>query len=192
MKIFLSVLIFFILIIAAGGCDKGIEPEPESNAVPGQTGFSGKVTFAGTWPANVKRTHLVVFKNAIATSQDFFPPNLAFVIDSIPYRSSSFTYNSVDNNFIPMFVLTPGDYKYIVVAQSSTPALSLERKDWNIVGVYCINGDQSQPRTLTIENGKTTTGVDINVNFSAPPPQPFIDVTGLIEQFAVPQQQKLF
>jgi hypothetical protein len=169
-KKILSALIFFLLLIIISGCDKGIEPADET--APGETGFSGKVTFTGSWPAGVKRTHIVVFKNEIISSQDFFPPNLAFVIDSIPYRSTEFNFNSVDNNFIPLFVLSPGEYKYIVVAQSSTPEISLERKDWSIVGVYCLNGIQSNPKPLIIESGKMTRGVDINVNFGNPPPQP--------------------
>jgi hypothetical protein len=169
-KIVAAVIIVLFTWIA--GCDKGIEPEPENSVSQEKTGFGGKVTFVGNWPADIKRTHIVVFKNPIVTSDDFFPPNLAFVIDSIPYRSSSFSYNSVDNNFISLFTLAPGDYKYIVVAQSKTADISLERKNWFIVGVYNISGDQSKPRTLIIQEGKMTTGVDITVDFNNPPPQP--------------------
>ena len=172
MKNILSLLLLFAILVIAGGCGKGIEPEPENEILPGQTGFRGRVTFTGSWPAGVKRTHLVVFKNEIVSGSDFFPPNLAFVIDSIPYRSEVFNFNSVDDNFIPLFILTPGNYRYVVIAQSSTPEISLERKDWTIVGLYNLGGDQSKPKTLTIENGKITSGVEISVDFSAPPPQP--------------------
>ena len=169
--------VFFAFVIAAlisfiGGCDKGIEPEPASNTPPGVTGFSGTVTFVGSWPAGIKRTHLVVFKNLLKDSSDFFPPNLSFVIDSIPNGSRNFSYNSVDNNFISFFKIAPGNYKYVVVAQSKTPAISLDRKDWFIVGVYCIGNNQSQPATMTIQDGKMTTGVDVKVDFNNPPPQP--------------------
>lgn len=169
--------VFFAVVLAAlisfiAGCDKGIEPEPANSTPPGITGFSGTVTFVGTWPSGIKRTHLVVFKNPILTSDDFFPPNLSFVIDSIPKGRNSFTYNSVNNNFISIFKITPGDYKYVVVAQSKTPTISLDRKDWFIVGVYCIGNDQSKPATLTIQDGKMTTGVDVKVDFGNPPPQP--------------------
>lgn len=169
--------VFLALIIAAlfsfiGGCDKGIEPNPIDTNPPGVTGFSGKVTFVGNWPSDIKRTHLVVFKNPIVTSDDFLPPNLSFVIDSIPSGTTQYTYNSVDNNFIAIFKITPGDYKYVVVAQSKTPTISLDRKDWFIVGVYCIGGNQTQPATMTIQDGKMTTGVDVKVDFNNPPPQP--------------------
>ena len=161
-----------IILMNAAGCDKGIEPLPEKVVTPGVMGFSGKVTFTGTWPSGVMRTHIVVFKDQIKTSDDFFPPNLSFVIDSIPYRSSEFSYNSVDNNFISVFKLAPGNYNYIVVAQSKTPLLSLDRKDWFIVGVYYKGTDLTVPGVLTLNDGIMTTGVNIRVDFNNPPPQP--------------------
>jgi hypothetical protein len=130
--------IFFLaaLIIIAflWGCDKGIEPGEEAAEV----GFEGTVDFLGEWPAGIKRTHLVVFKEAIKDTSDFFPPNLSFVVDSIPYKSSSYSYNTLENNFLPIFKLNPGSYKYIVVAQSKTEDISLRRRDWYVVGVYCL------------------------------------------------------
>ena len=167
--LFLMIVCFSVYFIT--GCGKGIEPEPEK-IITGQTGFSGKVTFTGNWPAGIKRTHVVVFKNELADSTYFLPPNLAFVIDSISYRSQEYVYNSVENNFIPLFQLVAGDYKYIVVAQSKTPEISLDRKDWVIVGVYNIGGDQSKPKTLTIQDGEIIPDVDIIVDFNNPPPQP--------------------
>lgn len=164
---FLLILIAVFLIIK---CNEGIEPEPIESSGP--TGFSGTVTFVGDWPTDVKRTHLVVFKNAIQTSDDFFPPNLSFVIDSIPYRSTEFTYNSFDDNFIPIFQLAPGEFSYVVVAQSNTPELSLDRKDWKVVGIFCENGDQFKPAKLVLRGGNTTTNVNILVDFNNPPPQP--------------------
>ncbi len=168
-KIFIAAIVT-VLLSFLGGCDKGIEPLPPVS--PGPTGFSGKVTFTGNWPTDIKRTHVVVFRNPILSSGDFFPPNLSFVIDSIPNGTKEFTYNSINNNFISSFTLAPGSYKYIVVAQSKTPTLSLNRKDWFVVGVYTTSGDQSKPGTMTIQQGYMTTGIDINVDFSNPPPQP--------------------
>ena len=167
-------ILFAITLILAvtfiGSCDKGIEPLPP--APSGPTGFSGKVTFTGNWPQDIKRTHVVVFKEPILSSGDFFPPNLSFVIDSIPNGTKEFVYNSIDNNFISTFTLAPGSYKYIVVAQSKTPTLSLSRKDWFVVGVYTTDGKQADPGTMFISQGYITTGIDINVDFNNPPPQP--------------------
>ena len=175
-KIFLLIVICSLFCFI-GGCDKGIEPEPENPNMLDKTGFSGKVTFTGNWPADIKRTHIFVFKNPILSSQDFSFENLGFVVDSIPYRSSEFIFNSVQQNyisrnFLPTFDIPPGDHSYVVVAQSTTPEISFDRKDWVIVGVYNIGGDQSKPKVLTIQNGKMTAGVDIIVDFNNPPPQP--------------------
>jgi hypothetical protein len=170
MRKFLIAVIIIVLFNFIGGCDKGIEPLP--SAPSGPTGFSGKVTFTGTWPTDIKRTHLVVFKDPLLSSADFFPPNLSFVIDSIPNGTKEFNYNSIDNNFISTFTLAAGTYKYIIVAQSKTPLLSLNRSDWFVVGIYTTNGNQSDPGLMTIQQGYITTGIDINVDFNNPPLQP--------------------
>jgi len=162
----ISLALLFILFIL--GCDKGIEPIEEQ----GYGHFSGRVTFTGDWPEGIKRTHVVVFKNMIQKSDDFFPPNFSFVVDSIPYGSSVFEYNSIENNYIPIFQLGSGIYNYIVVAQSKTPSISLERKDWFVVGVYCIGGDQTRPAKLQIRKDEITPDINIDVDFNNPPPQP--------------------
>ncbi len=168
--------LFFLIIICLSvcfiaGCDKGIEPEPEKTPQAEIIGFSGKVTFTGNWPTGITRTHIVVFKNDIQTVDDFSFQNLGFVVDPIPFESAEFTYDSGMNNFYSL-KLTEGTYKYIVVAQSRTPAISLNRDDWFIVGVYYNNGDHSKPGVMTLQKGKITTGIDINVDFNNPPPQP--------------------
>lgn len=161
-------LVFITLLLVNYGCDKGIEPgEP---IVPG--GFSGTITFSGDWPKGITRTHIVVFKNPIEKTEDFFLPNLSFVVDSIPYRSSLFNYNSLEDSFVGILQLWPGEYKYIVVAQSKTPDISFQRKDWTVVGVYCLNNDQSKPASLLIRSNQITPGININVDFNNPPPQP--------------------
>jgi len=102
---------------------------------------------------------------------------LSAVIDPIPNGNTEFNYNSIDMNyiehtFISDFKITPGKHAYVIVAQSKTADISFARADWVIVGVYNTGGDQSKPKSLLIENGKITTGVDITVNFNNPPPQP--------------------
>jgi hypothetical protein len=176
MKKILPIIIGVVLLISLGGCDKGIEPEPEPT-LSGQTGFSGKVTFIGTWPTGITRTHLFVFKNPILSSQDFSFLNLSFVIDPIPYQSTEFSINSPSQNYIEHnfgldFKLSPGEHSYVMVAQSKTADISFDRKDWVIVGVYCINGDQSKPKKLTILDREITTGINIVVDFTNLPPQP--------------------
>lgn len=164
-KIYFVIALVTVILF---GCDKGIAPgEPA-----GPSGFSGKIIFNGTWPSGIKRTHLVVFKNEIKDTSDFFPPNLSFVSDSIPYGSSIFNFNSLTNNFLPALQFNPGSYSYVAVAQSKTENISLRRKDWFVVGIYCVNNDQAKPAALTIHAGKITEGVNINVDFNNVPPQP--------------------
>jgi len=167
MRSIFAILFIGCLLFLISGCDKGIEP-----AAPTPTGFSGTVTFTGTWPEGIQRTHVAVFNHFIQSSADFSPPNLSFVVNPIPYGSKSFTYESDIDNYYPALQVTPGDYKYVIVAQSKTPTLSLDRKDWVVVGVYTITGDQSNPGTMTINDGIITPGINITVDFNNPPPQP--------------------
>ncbi len=147
-------------------CDKGIEP------VDGISAFSGKIIFDGAWPQGIKRTHLVVFREAIKSVNDFSASNLSFVLDTIPYGTKEFNYNSTEMQYSSIFSIKPGSHKYVVVAQSKTPELTLNRLDWTVVGVYCETGNQAKPKTVIINTGRTTTGVDIKVDFQNPPPQP--------------------
>ena len=156
-----------IIIVSFSGCDKGIEPRIDY----GPAGFSGKVTFAGTWPEGITRTLIVVFKNSLTSPDDFSAANLAYIVGPIDSNSTEYDYNSIDNNYLG-FTMVGGNYSYVVVAQSKTAQISLVRKDWFVAGVYCINGDQSQPKTLTINSGGITPDVNIVVDFNNPPPQP--------------------
>lgn len=161
-------LSIFLLLAVVVSCDKGIEPGEEM----GPAGFSGKVTFKGSWPEGITRTHLVVFRNPILRSEDFFLPNLSFVSEEIPFSATEFVYSYNDADLNTLLKIGTGDYSYVVVAQSKTVALSLLRKDWTVVGVYCINGNQSSPAKLSVEPGKITSNVDVVVDFNNPPPQP--------------------
>ncbi len=163
--ILLSFISFLLIIIS---CNKGIEPAE----VIGPSGFEGKVTFTGKWPEGIKRTHLVVFKNEIKTIDDFFLPNLSFVADSIPYGSKEYSFNSLVNSFSAIFVFGPGYYSYIAVAQQKTQFMTFNRADWFVVGVYCENGYQNKLKTMVVLPGHITSGININVDFNNPPPQP--------------------
>jgi len=168
MRQYLVLLLGFLSTFILISCDKGIEPLE----VVGPSGFEGKIIFEGSWPEGIKRTHLVVFKEPIKTVDDFFLPNLSFVVDSIPYGTKEFNYNSIDNPFSSIFKFAAGNYKYVVVAQSKTPEITFNRADWTVVGVYCESGNQASPKTMIVLPGKIANDVNINVNFQNPPPQP--------------------
>ena len=162
-------LTFFLIIFSVSfiSCDKGIEPYREETEAD-LTSFEGKVTFIGTWPEGVMRTYIVVFSEP----SRFDVSTLNFIIGPIPYNSTEFIYNSIENNLGLIPTLNPGEYPYIIVAQSKTPELSLSRKDWTVAGVYYLDGDTTNPGKVKIEKGKVTTGINIICDFNNPPVQP--------------------
>ena len=163
-------LILFALTtsLTLTSCDKGISPYFELN-----TGaFSGKVTFRGNWPAGIMQTYIIVFRSTLKSNSDFSPPNLSYVIGPIPYGTTEYSYNSIDNNAVSRFILSTGSYSYIVVAQSTKSDLSLDRKDWTVAGIYYSIGDTINPGVLNIEKDKITENINITCDFNNPPPQP--------------------
>lgn len=157
-----------ILLITVNftGCDKGIAPL-EVNEKPG---FSGKITFFGDWPIDVTRTHLVIFKKPLNSAADFNADNLAFVSKEIPKGTSSLDYSTLDEPLIGK--IPAGTYNYIAVAQSKTILLSLNRIDWNVVGLFHKNSNPGTPGSVTVPESELIIGVDIEVDFSNPPVQP--------------------
>ncbi len=160
----------YILFAAAplifSSCDEGISPEPEVV----EPGFSGTVRFIGNWPADVKQTNLVLFKNPLLSAADFNVFNIKFISNTIPYGASIYEFNS-EENFL-LADVQPGDYAYLAVAQSKTDQLSLSRADWFVSGVYYAGSDTTNPGTLSIPQNTFIEGVEIIVDFNNPPPQP--------------------
>ena len=165
-NIFIIILISLFLL----SCDKGIEPYPEP-IDPENTAIAGTVTFQGNWPSGIARTHIVLFKDLIEVEGDFFPPNLSYVSNEIDSGTVTLEYDSRENNLLGV-ELSPGTYKYIVVAQSTKEVLSLDRKDWFVVGVYYAGSNTTGPGSIIVNEGKVTEGVNIFCDFDNPPPQP--------------------
>lgn len=162
-------LSLLLLQFYINGCSGGIEPEPEKVIT---TGFGGTVTFSGTWDPAITRVHLVVFKNPLNSVGDFNPFNLAYVSDSIPIGANSWTYNTNYNKINDVLSVTGGTYAYAAVAYSTTPALSLIRDDWFVVGIYKIPTDTLHFSSVVVPAGSFVTGIDIHCDFDNPPPQP--------------------
>ena len=159
-----SFALLLILLILNFSCGEGIAPEPIV-----QTGFSGTVTFIGGWPEGITRTHIVVFKDPLLSAGDFNAFNLKFVSVEIPYSSTKFDYNSADTAVVP---ISEGEYSYIAVAQQKTPNVSLNRKDWFVIGVYYAGGDTTNPGKLIIPENTLVKNINIICDFNNPPPQP--------------------
>ncbi len=161
MKFTLIFLLASLLIL--NSCDKGIEPQPDGN------GFSGTITFIGDWPEGITRTYLVVFKNALNSAADFSPLNIKFISNEIPYGITSLNYSSADSAFGS---IVPGKYEYVVIAQSKTPTLSLNRSDWTVAGVYYNGSDTTKPGVLIVPDNGIAANINIICDFNNPPPQP--------------------
>lgn len=165
MKIILPILIIISLV----ACDQGIDSKPVS--VP--TGFRGKVTFIGTWPTDIQRTHIVAFKNPLLSEGDFNVFNLKYVSSEIPNGSQIYSYSSLDSSVVPeVGFLKPGVYSYVAVAQSKTVELSLARSDWFVAGLYYSQGDSTHPGKIIITEGIILENINIACDFDNPPPQP--------------------
>lgn len=158
---FIFITITFALNLS---CGEGIAPEPIT-----QTGFSGTITFLGNWPAGITRTHIVVFKDPLLTVADFSALNLKFVSVEIPYGGNSFYFNSADTAIVK---IGEGEFSYVAVAQQKTLNVSLNRKDWFVVGVYYAGGDTTKPGKLVIPQNTLVKNINIICDFDNPPPQP--------------------
>jgi hypothetical protein len=160
-------LLILISTVILYGCGEGISPEPEGKIK--LTGFGGIIVFKGNWPDGIKRTHIVAFKNPLNSAGDFNAYNLGFVSDSIPYGIQTVYFSSLKN---PILDILPSEYSYVAVAQSRTPTISLNRKDWFVVGVYYSNNDFTKPGKLIIPANTFVTDINIICDFNNPPPQP--------------------
>lgn len=159
-KILVLLSIFVIL-----SCDTGLAPAGSGFDEPG---ISGTITFSGTWPEGVSRTHIVIFKDSLNSPGDFNALNLRYVSPEIPYGSNEFEYSTHDESILEN--IQAGEYAYLAVAQSSTLLLSLNRSDWNVVGLWAkSDGD---PASIFVPAGTYLKDININCDFNTPPVQP--------------------
>lgn len=167
-KKYFSFLFILISLQVLTGCGKGISPA-SAESEQQKAGFSGTITFVGTWPDSVQRTHLVVFKSPLNSIGDFNILNLSYLSLSIPAGTKSINFSSLDSSYVP---IGPGEYSYIAVAQSKTPQVSFNRADWYVVGVYYANGDTTKPGKLIIPENTVVSNINITCDFNHLPPQP--------------------
>lgn len=158
--------IFTVTFLFYLSCGEGIEPLPEI----AEPEFAGKITFIGEWPQDSVRTHIVLFKEALEDSSDFNIVNLGFISTEIPDGTAEFFYNTVDNSVLGE--IEAREYAYLAVAQSATESLSLLRKDWFVIGVYCNETDLVCTGRIEIPSGAYLQNIDIVCDFNNPPPQP--------------------
>jgi hypothetical protein len=161
--------LIFLLLLFIFGCNKGIVPNSIEEEQQ-KAGFSGTITFTGAWPDSVKNTILVVFIDPLNSPASFSVFNVGYISHPIPYGVTEFNFSTIiDSGFVP---IQAGSYSYIAVAQSKKAVLSLNRSDWDVVGIYYANGDTTQPGKLIIPKNTIVKNINIKCDFSHPPPQP--------------------
>jgi hypothetical protein len=83
-----------------------------------------------------------------------------------------------DTALIPFYVdslrfdipIRAGHYPYVVVAQQYD---SIVTKDWRVVGQYDLDSNLTVPSAVDVPDGGVVSDINISVDFSNPPPQPF-------------------
>ena len=163
----------FVIMLLGGGiaCDGGLTPPPEV-----KPGIAGTIRFssASPWPPTDSLQGLWLFASLeypmdsariitgvlIEPRTIFLYPSLG---ESLPYQVDSVQFR---------FELTPGDYRYVGVIQQLRPELVVG--NFRVVGMLEDPSVPGTPRTISVRSGTVITGLVVNVNFAAPPPQPFL------------------
>jgi hypothetical protein len=130
--------------------------------VPTVSRISGTVTFVGgpeAWPPadSVLDLRVAAFKT--------YPPLSVKgdVEQRLNYKVQSQIY-SLEINSIP------AEFPYIVVMQQFGGDID---KDWRVIGVFTRTGDVNLPSMVRVDEGQVFNNIDIIVNFSNLPPNPF-------------------
>ncbi len=167
---FLVLIILCLLLIA---CDGGLAPPP-----PVELGFSGTVYFTpGSWPPSDSLIGLLIFASQV------YPLDSAKVYSGLfgsqptifAYPSLSGSLSLSEVNSIPYsFPLSSGTYKYIgVIQQTNSDLAGHGIRVFRVVGFYKDTINVSQPGTVVVNDSIQVKGINIDVDFRNPPPQPF-------------------
>lgn len=159
-------VVLVLLVLMLAGCDKGLSPTPPP---PPPTGYMSGVLRYQHWPP---RDSLLDLRLVAFT---VFPPTN--IVNEVLLGRAVVYPPLGDTALVPFFVdslryvfaLPAAEYKYVVVAQQFGPTVTT---DWRAVGQYDLDSNLAIPSPVTIIDDDTTRDVDINVDFTNPPPQP--------------------
>ena len=165
-------LALILLCFFLAACDGGLAPSP-----PVEPGISGTIHFSpGLWPATDSLVSIMIFASKIypLDSASVFaglfsnPPSIFLYPEigkSLPFFVDSLSY---------LFPLRAGTYKYIgVVQQISSDLLTGGVRVFRVVGFYEDATNRTQPGNVIVNDNSQTKGINIQVDFRNPPPQPF-------------------
>lgn len=169
-----TISFFFVLTLfvvsSCGGLDPTKEPIIPANQAPLVKGSIYYKEGVSSWPPqdSALEVRVVFFLDyppdtnlvlALSTGGAFFTDTIQRFSDS-----SSFQLRKDEvNKALPL------EFKYVVVALRFGSNFFT---DWRAIGVYSIENDQSQPIAITVDTTKTVQ-IQIPVDFTNPPPQPF-------------------
>jgi hypothetical protein len=164
-------LVLAILCLLLTACDSGLAPPP-----PLELGFSGTVYFTpGSWPTDslislqIFASQIYPLDSAKVYSGLFASPNTIFV-----YPSLSVSLPFYDTTLSYSFPLHAGTYKYVgVIQQTSIDLAGYGIRVFRVVGFYKDSTNFSQPGIVEVNDTAWVKGINIDVDFRNPPPQPF-------------------
>ena len=165
-------IVLIILCLLLTACDGGLAPPP-----PVELGFSGTVYFTpGSWPTDslinlwIFASQIYPLDSAKVYSGLFTNPNTIFLY---PSMNQSLPLSAVDS-ILYSFPLHFGTYKYVgVIQQVSLDLINRGVRVFRVVGFYKDSTNLSQPGSVIANDNYQVKGIDIQVDFRNPPPQPF-------------------
>ena len=86
------------------------------------------------------------------------------LVESLPIGFDTLSYS---------FRLPPETYFYIGVLQRFVPGADLNIDNYRVVGVYSDPASPNQPLSVRVRDFEVAAGINILINFTNPPPQPF-------------------
>lgn len=169
MKLFLHIVSFIflssiIILFLLDSCNEGLVPPDKIT----KSYLNGIITYKNSkdgWPAkdSTYAIRVVAFKS--------YPPGN--IIEEIQTGNAYLTLNSlplfVDSSSFSLEIPNPPiELKYIVIALQYDSSFFAQKA----VGVFTTSGDKTKPSSIIIEGGKTY-NINIDVDFTDLPPQPF-------------------
>lgn len=176
-SVLFTVRLLAVLVLLYSGCDKGLEP------IDNPSGFTGTIRFRN-WPTpdNVWELRLIAFKKfpssdsagilqqLVSGNIDVYPP-----IGSPAFKKFDSTQtrhlDSLQYSFLTQgTTLKVTNYEYIVVGwrYSGTDFFA-----WRPAGVYAVQPGSFEPKPLRVLLHRIFPNIDIEVDFSNPPPKPW-------------------
>jgi len=158
------------IALALSGCDGGLAPP-----VADKGGFGGTIRFVrSSWPPADSIFGLWLFTAQSVPSDStaifaglFSDPPTIYLYPGLTASLSEVPVDSLSYAIYP----APATYVYTGVIQQTTS--SITTGGLRVVGLYTKPLPGFVPETLRVEGSMFITGVDIDVDFANPPPQPF-------------------